>query len=267
MARAAGTALAPVAPVEIEYPSSDGEPVAESSFQLIPLVYAFDALRRRYADREDVFVAADLLIYYQEGSLAAVAPDVFVVIGAANHLRHSYQLWKEPKGPDLVLEITSASTKDRDQGPKREIYRELGVHEYWQYDPTSDYLKPPLQGLKLVKGRYQRLPMEELADGTLRLESKVLGLEVRAEAEGLRFYDPATQSYLLSSDEEEKHRQRAEQDLQLEAAAHRQTKTQLLDEAAAHRQTEARLAAEAAARRQTEARLAELEALLRERGE
>ena len=51
MARAAGTALAPVAPVEIGYPSSDGEPVAESSFQLIPLFYAFDALRRRYAGR------------------------------------------------------------------------------------------------------------------------------------------------------------------------------------------------------------------------
>ena len=50
---------------------------------LIPLVYAFDALRRRYADREDVFV----------------------VLGAPNRPRHSYLLWKEPKGPDFVLEI------------------------------------------------------------------------------------------------------------------------------------------------------------------
>ena len=239
MARAAGTALAPVAPVEIEYPSSDGEPVAESSFQLIPLFYAFDALRRRYAGRKDVFVAADLLIYYREGSPAAVAPDVFVVIGAPNHLRHSYQLWKEPKGPDLVLEITSESTRDKDQGPKREIYRQLGVREYWQYDPTGDYLKPPLQGLELVKGTYQRLPMDELADGTLRLESKVLGLEVREKAEGLRFYDPATRSYLLSSTEEQEQRLRAEQELQLESAA----------------------------RRRAEARIAELEALLRERGD
>ena len=264
MVRAAGTALAPVAPVEIEYPSSDGEPVAESSFQLIPLVYAFDALRRRYADREDVFVAADLLIYYQEGSLAAVAPDVFVVFGAPNHLRHSYQLWKEPKGPDLVLEITSASTKDRDQGPKREIYRELGVREYWQYDPTGDYLEPPLQGLELVGGTYQRLPMDELADGTLRLLSRVLGLEVREEAAGLRFYDPATRSYLLSSDEEQEHRQRAEQDSQLEAAARRAAEARLHDEAAARRQTEARLHDESVARRRAEARVAELEALLRQ---
>ena len=247
MARVAGTALAPVAPVEIDYPSSDGEPVAESCYQLIPLLYAFDALQRRYAAREDVFVAADLLLYYREGNPAAVvAPDVFVVIGAANRPRHSYQLWKEPKGPDLVLEITSASTKDRDQGAKREVYRELGVREYWQFDPTGDYLEPSLQGLELIGGRYERLPLEELADGTLRLESKVLGLEVRKEEAGLRFYDPATGSYLRSSAEEERQRLRAEEELQLEAAA--------------RRQAEERVA-------KAEERVAELEALLRERGE
>ena len=175
MARVAGTALAPVAPEEIKYPSSDGERVAESSFQLIPLFYAFDALRRRYAAREDVFVAAVLLLYYQEGNPAArVAPDVFVVLGAENRPRHTYQLWKEPKGPDFVLEITSAKTRDKDQGPKRETYRQLGVREYFQYDPTRDYLDPPLQGLELIGGRYERRPPEELADGNLRLESKVV---------------------------------------------------------------------------------------------
>ena len=273
MAYAAGTALAPVAPVEIDYPSSDGEPLAESYFQLIPLFYAFDALRRRYADREDVFVAADLLIYYRRGTRESVAPDVFVVLGAENRPRHSYLLWQEPKGPDFVLEITSASTREKDQGPKRETYRRLGVREYWQFDPTGDYLEPPLQGLELVGGRYQRLPAEKLADGTLRLESKVLGLEVRQEAE-LRFYDPVTRSYLLSSEEEQHLRQRAEQrwqraeqrwqraedDRQSEAAARRQAEARLHDEATARRQAEA-------ARRQAEARIAELEAMLRERGE
>ena len=87
-AGAAGTALAPVAPVEIEYPSSNGEPLAESYFQLIPLFYAFDALRRRYAHRDDVFVAADLMIYYRRRTTKSVAPDVFVVFGAENRPRH-----------------------------------------------------------------------------------------------------------------------------------------------------------------------------------
>ena len=273
-AGAAGTALAPVAPVEIEYPSSDGAPLAESYFQLIPLVYAFDALRRHYAHRDDVFVAADLLIYYQRRTRKSVAPDVFVVFGAENRPRHSYLLWQEPKGPDFVLEVTSASTRDKDQGPKRETYRRLGVREYWQYDPTEDYLRPPLQGLELIGGRYRRLPAEELADGTLRLQSKVLGLEVRQEAEGLRLYDPVTRSYLLSSDEEQQGRLRAEQRWQMEAAALRQTEAaqsqaeaRLHDEAAARRQAEAAQSRAEAAQRQAEARIAALEAALRERGE
>ncbi len=259
-AGAPGTALAPVAPVEIDYPSSDGKPLAESYFQLIPLVYAFDALRRHYAHRDDVFVAADLLIYYQRRTKKSVAPDVFVVFGAENRPRHSYLLWQEPKGPDFVLEVTSASTQDKDLGPKRETYRRLGVREYWQYDPTGDYLKPPLQGLELIGGRYQRLPAEELADGTLRLESEVLGLEVRQEEERLRFYDPATGSYLLSSDEEQQGRLREAAARRKAEAAQRQTEARLHDEAAARRQAEA-------AQSQAEARIAALEALLRERGE
>ena len=141
------------------------------------------------------------------------------------------------------------------------------MREYWQYDPTGDYLEPPLQGLELIGGRYHRLPMEEMDDGTLRLASRVLGLDVRIAAGGLRFYDPVTRSYLLPSAAEEKGRLQAEQDLQLEAAAHRQTEARLHREAAARRQTEARLRDEAAARRQAEARVAELEALLRKRGD
>ena len=201
-----------------------------------------------------------MLIYYNEGTMDSVAPDVFVVLGAENRPRHSYQLWKEPKGPDFVLEITSASTQDKDQGPKRETYRELGVREYWQFDPTGDYLRPPLQGLELIGGRYERLPEEELADGTLRLESKVLGLEVRQEAEGLRLYDPVTRSYLLSSDEEQQGRLRAEQRWRMEAAAHRQTEAARSQTEAARSQTEAARSQTEAARSQTEAARSQTEA-------
>ena len=177
--------------------------------------------------------------------------------------------------------------RDKDQGPKRETYRQLGVREYFQYDPTRDYLDPPLQGLELIGGRYELRPPEELADGTLRLESKVLGLELRQEAERLRFYDPAPQGYLLSSKELEQQRKwaeerrdraeellkrakqrrkEAEDRLQLEVAARRQAEARL-HEAVARRQDEALLHDEAVARRQAEARGAALEALLRERGE
>ena len=72
-----------LAPATVDYPSSDGTPVAESDFQLTPLAYAREALRDHYRDRPDVYVAANLFIYYEEDNRdAAVAPDVFVVLGA-----------------------------------------------------------------------------------------------------------------------------------------------------------------------------------------
>jgi Uma2 family endonuclease len=37
--------------------------------------------------------------------------------------------------PDLVVEILSQSTRSRDQGEKRDIYRANGVREYWMVDP------------------------------------------------------------------------------------------------------------------------------------
>jgi Uma2 family endonuclease len=132
----------------IHYPDTDGLPVAESDFQLGPLMYVIDALRAYFHGRDDVYVAGDLCLYYEEGNPGAVvAPDVFIVLGAPNHPRASYMLWREPKAPDFVLEITSQSTRVQDQGTKRERYALLGVQEYFQYDPARDYLEPPLQGL------------------------------------------------------------------------------------------------------------------------
>lgn len=129
----------------IDYPDSDGQPTAESEFQLNPILYAVGALRSHFQDRDDVYVVGDLMLYYEEGDqTASVAPDVFVVFGVPNHLRRTYLLWQEGKAPDFVLEVTSRSTRQVDQGIKRGLYARLGVVEYWQYDPTGDYLDPPL---------------------------------------------------------------------------------------------------------------------------
>ena len=207
-----------LAPAEVDYPSSDGRPMAESDHQRTPLTYAVERLRQYFRDREDVYVSGNLLIYYEEGNPgASVAPDVFVVVGADRRDRSSYRLWEEPKGPDFALEITSRRTHREDQGKKRELYRRLEVREYWQYDPTSDYLQPALQGLVLEAEKYRRLPGTELADGTLALASDVLGLELRLTERGLRFHDPETGRELpdlaetdAAVEQAEQARQRAE---------------------------------------------------------
>jgi Uma2 family endonuclease len=230
----------------IHYPSSDGQPVAESDFQPHPLLYAVTTLRTHFQDRADVYVAGNMFIYYEEGNPeAVVAPDVFVVLGTTKRDRVSYMLWEEPKGPDFVLEITSRSTRTRDQGPKRGTYAFLGVREYFQYDPTHDYLVPALQGARLVAGSYQALPPTTLPNGTFVLHSDVLGLDLRLEEGTLRFYDPVTGQKLLSHAEIEQALRAAEQ---------------------ARREAEARAGREEAARQAAEARIAELEARLREQG-
>ena len=151
-------------------------------------------------------------------------------------------MWEEGKGPDFVLETASPSTWREDVGPKRSTYAQLGVREYFLFDPRSEFLAPRLQGYRLVGGEYERLTAVESIDRTLILPSEVLGLELRAKAGGeMRFHDPATGEDLLSLDEEHGAR---------------------LQEAAARQTAEIRAAREADARRAAEARIAELEARL-----
>ena len=207
----------PPRPPAVDYPDSDGQPVAETDFQRIPLWYANDVLARHFRDRSDIYVSANMFVYFEEGNpKAVVAPDVFVVLGAPDHRRRSYKVWEEPKGPDFVLEITSDSTRRSDQGPKRRIYEELGVREYWLFDPTGDWLVPPLQGLRLVAGRYVQLPSRTSPDGSLSGRSEVLGLDLRAAGGELRLHDPATGRDLPSSEELE---ERVEQESKARRAA------------------------------------------------
>jgi hypothetical protein len=101
--------------------------------------------------------------------------------------RDYYLLWEEGKSPDVVIEITSKTTRREDQKKKREIYREiLKVTEYFQFDPTRDYLRPPLQGVRLVEGEY--VPIAPIRE---RLPSLVLGLHLEKSAEQLRLFDPS----------------------------------------------------------------------------
>ena len=258
----------------VDYPSSDGRPMAESDFQRIPLTYAVDRLRCHFRNHAEVYVSGNLLLYFEEGNPGArVAPDVFVVFGVRNVERSSYRLWEESKSPDFVLEITSRATWREDQTSKRELYRRLGVQEYWHYDPTRDYLEPPLQGLDLVDGAYERLPGRELADGTLALRSEVLGLELRLAGRRMRFHDPQTGEDLLDLTETEDRLREIEDQRRKIKDQRRKIEDQRREIEDQRRKAEARVEQEAACRREAaarqavEARVAELEALLRHRSD
>jgi len=195
---------------QIEYPESDGKPMAETDAHRQEMLDVIDTLTDFFRADSDVYVAANLLLYYEEGNPgASVAPDVFVVKGIPKGQRRTYKLWVEGQPPTVVLEITSRSTRLEDLGNKRALYALLGVREYFLYDPLAEYLEPPLQGFLLVKGEYERIDPD--ADGALF--SRALGLKLRIEDNRLRLMNAATGERLLRPAEVREQARAAEQRL------------------------------------------------------
>ena len=247
-----------VAPAELEdpsiyYPDSDGEPVAESDYQFYPLTDTVRALRQHLADRPDVYVAGNMLVYYRMNDVAArLAPDVFVVFGVPDHPRRSYFVWRDGKAPDFVLEIASASTVDHDLGDKRDRYAAMGVREYWRFDPTGEALDAPLECDVLEDGEYRAVELARDADGTVWGHSPLLGLDIYAPAgEGrLRLYDPVKGEWLRNLPESEAALMAAQADLAATEADLAATEVER------DLERQARLAAEARRESERQARLA-----------
>ena len=216
---------------ELVYPDGDGKPMTESDPTRDYLIYAVESLSIYFQGRSEVYVSGNLFIYYKQGVPdAVVSPDVFVVFGVEKKKRRSYKLWEEGGiPPRFVLEITSKTTQENDQRDKPQKYRQLGVLEYFQYDPTGDYLQPPLKGSRLVGGEYQPIAATQTGETTLVLYSQALGLELRVNDGTLRFYEPETGRPLLSHAETEQARQQAERERQQEAEARRSAIPRLLE--------------------------------------
>lgn len=202
---------------KIIYPEPDGEPVAESDSARDYLFYGVGALRHHFKHRQDAYVSGNLWLCYEEKNpKAAVCPDVFVIFGVENYPRSSYYTWENnDKAPDWVLEVTSRKTWKKDENEKPKTYAKMGVTEYFQYDPTGDYLKPKIKGRRLVGNRYEPIPLDRLEDGTLSLTSQVLGLQMQLLPDGrLRFLNPQTGEYLRDFDEAEERGDRQEAEIE-----------------------------------------------------
>jgi Uma2 family endonuclease len=179
----------------IHYPERDGKPMAETDVHIDVLIYLREALRDYFRNEPQVYVAGNMLLYYEEGNPAAcVAPDVFVVQGVAKGERRTYRLWEEGQPPTVVFEITSRGSRLEDLGTKRALYAMLGVQEYFLYDPLGEYLRPPLQGYRLQQGEYERM----LPGDQGQLVSQTLSLELRLQDGQLLVVNPATGERLLT---------------------------------------------------------------------
>jgi Uma2 family endonuclease len=132
--------------------------MGETEVHIQCLIDTREALRAYFRDDPNVYVGANLLLYYERGQpFLVVSPDVFVTRGIPKlPQRRAYKLWEEGRPPSFILEITSRGTRREDRVVKKALYESLGVREYFLFDPLGEYLKPPLQGYELVRGRYRR---------------------------------------------------------------------------------------------------------------
>jgi Uma2 family endonuclease len=127
-------------PTQIHYPDSDGKPMADNTkqFRWIQLYKGnFDVL---FAEREDVFVAGDLLWYPVQGQpKIRQAPDVLVAFGRPKGDRGSYKQWEEGNtAPQVVFEILSPGNTLVEMINKHAFYHRYGVHEYYLHDPDRN---------------------------------------------------------------------------------------------------------------------------------
>jgi Uma2 family endonuclease len=175
---------------DVDYPTTDGRPMAETDTHREQMFDLIKTLQRRYADHDNVYVSGNLLLFYVEGNKRKhISPDVMVVFGVKKAMRDHYLLWREGRAPQVVIEITSSSTRHEDMVKKKRLYLEMGVQEYFVFDPLRDYIKAQLRGWRSVDGQW--VPM--LRHSTY---SQVLQLDFRVHENWLRLRDPASGRFL-----------------------------------------------------------------------
>lgn len=194
-------ATAPTTPAMLgnpDYPTGDGKPVTETDYHFNLWMSLIDILRAYYAADPNAYVSGGIMLFYEKGNRRKyVAPDVLVVKGVPKGNRLNFLVWEEGKAPQLVIELTSSSTRWKDTKKKYQLYQDiLKVREYFIFDPLGHYLDPQLQGFRLRSGKY--VPIKLLHR---RLPSQVLGLHLEADGKELRIYSPTRGGWLPTMSE------------------------------------------------------------------
>lgn len=129
---------------QIEYPESDGLPLADNTIQFRYITTIQGGLDALYSNDSNVFIAGDLLWYPVEGdNQTRMAPDVMVAFGRPKGDRGSYRQWEENNiAPQVVFEIASPSNTLKELEEKKlKFYNRYGVQEYYLFDPERGKLK------------------------------------------------------------------------------------------------------------------------------
>ncbi len=170
--------------VKINYPESDGKPMADNTLQYQWIVTIKENLDELLPD----FVAGDLLWYpVERDNKTRVAPDVMVAIGRPKGHRGSYQQWLENDiAPQVVFEILSPGNTKKEMSRKLDFYQEYRVFEYYVYNPDKETLLGYIrQGDTLIR-------IAQMSGWT----SPLLNIRFELSSSGLTIFYPTGEPFL-----------------------------------------------------------------------
>ena len=176
----------------------DAEPIPDGMFQNPSILYAMQILTDVVAgDSDDVFIDMNTIVYYDPTDRnRRFQPDIYIafcVDAEAIRERNGYVPWEVGKPPDFALEVASESTAGNDMGWKRDRYAQVGIREYWRFDPSGGHLYGScLAGEYLENGVYRPFTIHTDADGVTWGYSPLLNLNLRCNDRLLELQDPDT---------------------------------------------------------------------------
>lgn len=134
---------------EIVKRASPNSPHQEVSFKLSVILGAYN--KKKKAGK---FYAAPLDVYFDEET-AGVQPDLLFVSKDRDFII------QENNGivgaPDLIIEIVSPGSVDKDRSIKKDVYERFAVREYWIVDPAYQTIEVH----RMENDRYQLFSFAE----------------------------------------------------------------------------------------------------------
>jgi hypothetical protein len=216
------TALSPQVSIPT-YPSSDGDPVAETFVHLYAMLITLEVLRQYLAGQRATVLSNQFLYYAQGFPKLRVAPDVMVIFDVEPGGRDNYKIWEEGQTPAVIFEMTSAGTQEQDKSYKKTLYAQLEVEEYWLFDPKGEWISEKLQGYRLQGEEY--VPITDHISQCLNLrlvvEDTLIAFYRLDTGEKLLIPDELAQALEESSSQLEAERQRRAE-LEAELACYRE---------------------------------------------
>ncbi len=188
----------------VEYPSSDGKPMAETEIHFQTIVLLYQILHHHYCKDPTVHVVGNIMLYWERGNPKACgSPDVMVSFGVfGTHPRRSFICWKEGVVPSVAFEIASRKTWRARIGRTKNDYERAGIKEYFVFDPERRFIPEGLLGFRLKGKRYARIAPKR--DGSMW--SREMNLLLIPHGYDLRVAHPETGDWLLTEAEEQQHK-------------------------------------------------------------